>query len=217
MGVTTSRLEAVIDAWRLEGSPEQEAFPWARSKHTWQTLADDFGVNIDDLPDLIDRQFLWSLSSTDVAVEKIFLAVMIWGYGDIGYGPYRVRQMFESPNFIEGLSAARELCTNRQILEAYACLKKSKIRQLGPSFGTKALAFFHDRNESPAILDSVVAMWCNKHAVDYLGEAALNAEVWNLKTYTRYMSWISDMSISHGLSASSIEQLIFADQYATAN
>lgn len=217
MGGTTNRLEALIDAWRMQGSPEQESFPWARSRYAWQALGDDFGIKIDYIPDLIDRQFLWSLNATQVPVEKIFLAVMIWGYGDIGYGPFRVRQMFESPNFVDAISTARDLCSNHQILDAYACLKESKIRQLGPSFGTKALAFFHDRNDGPAILDSVVAKWCNKYARDYLGEVPINAEVWSLKTYSRYMAWITKMSTSHSLPASSIEQLIFSDGYTTAN
>jgi hypothetical protein len=125
--------------------------------------------------------------------------------------------MFESPNFIDSITTARDFCSNHQILEAYACLKESKIRQLGPSFGSKALVFFHERDEGPAILDSVVAKWCNKYARDSVGEVPINAEVWSLKTYSRYMSWITEMATNHSLSASSIEQLIFADEYTTAN
>lgn len=214
MGATNSRLESLIDAWRMAGSPDQEAFPWPRSKNKWQALADDFDVKINDLPDLIDRQFLWSLNMIGAPVEKVFLAVMIWGYGDIGYGPFRVRQMFESPNFVQSLKNTRDLCEEGQPIQAYTSLKNSNIRQLGPAFGTKVLSFLHEPDRAPAILDSVVARWCNKHALKQLGGTPINAEVWSPRTYERYMSWVTDLAVRYGISASTFEQLIFEDEYA---
>jgi hypothetical protein len=214
MSRSDDRLEQLVEAWRAKGSPDQEGFPWGRSKSSWESLAHDFDLDIADFPELIDRLFLWSLNASNVSVHKIFLAVMIWGYGDIGYGPHRVRQMFESQYFVRGLEEARAHCLSGQFLDAYRCLKNSKIRQLGPAFGTKALSFFHERNGAPAILDSVVARWCNKHALQSLGELGIKAEVWSPRTYERFLGWMGDMSSVYGLPASTLEQLIFEDEYS---
>lgn len=213
MDEKTSRMGELILDWRRRGSPEQEAFPWGRSKQAWGELASDFRIELADFPDMLDRRFLWSLNEAAVPAEQVFLAVMIWGYGDIGYGPYRVRQMLESPRFIQNVSLARELCSEGKVLDAYVCLQQSKIRQLGPAFGTKVLVFFHKRDEGPAILDSVVAKWWNKHLQDFQSENGINAEVWNVRTYSRYMTWVTKMSTLFGLPASSIEQLMFEDGY----
>jgi hypothetical protein len=162
---------------------------------------------------MIDRGYLWSLSSGGAPIEKVFLAVMIWGYGEIGYGPHRVKQMFESANFMKSISQASNDCQEGRILAAYLTLKKANIRQLGPAFGTKVLTFFHERTGAPAILDSVVATWCNTHALDDLGGAPLDPTVWSGLTYSRYMTWMQRQSDAHRLPVCTIEQLIFEDEY----
>lgn len=215
MSKSKKRIDILVEEWQNVGEPDQEAFPWSRSRAKWQELADDFGIDISDFPDLIDRGYLWWLNSTGTPVERVFLAVMIWGYGDIGYGPHRVRQMFNSPNFIDSLCKVRASCEKSQFLEAYAILKNSKIRQLGPAFGTKVLAFFHQKNGAPPILDSVVAKWCNRHAAKELGPSGLNAEVWNLETYERYITWIYSVSQAKRVAMCSLEQLMFEDEYSS--
>ena len=213
MNKAQKRIDILVEDWRSIGEPDQEAFPWSRSRTKWQALADDFGIDISDFPVLIDRGFIWRLNSTKEPVERVFFAVMVWGYGDIGYGPHRVRQMYDSPNFIKSLCEAREACEKSQFLEAYAILKNSKIRQLGPAFGTKVLAFFHERNGAPAILDSVIAKWCNRHALEELGPSGLNSEVWNLETYERYITWIQSISEAKRVPMCTLEQLMFEDEY----
>lgn len=207
------RLHKLVSQWRSEGSPEQEAFPWHVSKPKWVQLAEEFHVNIDDFPDLIDRQFLWGLSSSAAPVRSLFLAVMIWGYGDIGYGAHRVRQMYESKGFDDSIQLVKNLCVEGQSLEAYKTLQKSKIRQLGPSFGSKVLTFFHPSERAPAILDSIVARWLNENALNDFGAKGVNAEIWNPRTYERYINWMNDLSTEFQVPASTLELLIFTDGY----
>jgi hypothetical protein len=214
MKKTNLRLDNLIQTWRDLGSPDQEAFPWSRSKENWQKLADDFSVDISSFPALIDRNFIWKLNRNGAAPETVFLAVMVWGYGDIGYGPHRVRQMFQSPNFFISLAKVRDLCRNRRLEEAYSALKSAKIRQLGPSFGTKVLTFFHDPKDAPAILDSVVGKWCNRNVHFAQVPSGLIIETWNLNSYLHYQRWISEMSDAHEVSVCSIEQIIFEDEYS---
>jgi hypothetical protein len=203
-----------VKEWRDNGSPDQEAFPWQSSKPKWSQLANDFQITIDDFPSLLDRNFLWNLSSSSAPVLSKFLGVMIWGYGDIGYGPHRVRKMYESDGFENSIQMVKNLCDSNQTIEAYRFLKDSRIRQLGPSFGSKVLTFFHSPYNAPAILDSIVAKWLNENAPYHFGSQGINTETWNVSKYDRYTSWINDVAYDFEVTACTIEQLIFSDQYS---
>lgn len=209
------RLNQLVNDWRDNGSPEQEAFPWAISKPKWTQLAEEFSVDASGFPEMIDRQYLWTLSSGPAPVKSSFLAIMIWGYGDIGYGPHRVRQMFESKGFEPSMQIVKELCRDGDSIEAYKAIKSSKIRQLGPSFGSKVLTFFHASDSAPAILDSIVALWINEHAPGVFGSKGVNAETWSVGTYERYIDWMSELSDEFQIPACTLEQLIFTDGYSS--
>lgn len=209
------RLDALVSEWRANGSPNQEGYPWVLSKAKWTQLADEFHVDIVDFPDLIDRQFLWNISASTATAQTSFLAVMIWGYGDIGYGPHRVRQMFQSSGFASSLDIVKSKCRDGQTLEAYELLKNSRIRQLGPSFGSKVLTFFHDPATAPAILDSIVANWLNEYVPSLLGGKKVNAETWNVQTYARYIGWSQEVSEAYEIAPCSLEQLVFTDGYGS--
>jgi hypothetical protein len=213
MQPTNPKLENLVQQWRKDGEPAQEAFPWRISKAKWCQLADDFSVEIANFPELIDRKFLWNLSASSAPAESVFLAVMIWGYGDIGYGPHRVRQMYESEGFSEKIRTVKNLCEVNESLEAYKFLKGSRIRQLGPSFGSKVLTFFHTPSTAPPILDSIVATWINENAPDLIFRNGVNAETWNLPTYERYIKWMMDLANELDAPVCSLEQLIFSDGY----
>jgi len=215
MRTKNQRLDALVSEWRAIGSPDQEGFPWDLSKPRWIQLADEFHVNISEFPDLIDRQFLWNLSAGAAPAQSSFLAVMIWGYGDIGYGPHRVRQMFQSTGFANSVDLVKAKCRDGQSLEAYEFLKNSRIRQLGPSFGSKVVTFFHAPDSAPAIMDSIVASWLNEYVPSLLGNKKVNAETWNVRTYERYISWIEEASDAYQIPSCSLEQLIFTDGYGS--
>lgn len=213
MQTNIPRLDSLVRDWRANGSPNQEGFPWDLSKAKWAQLADEFDVDINEFPDLIDRQFLWNIAASTAPATSSFLAVMIWGYGDIGYGPHRVRQMFQSAGFANSIETVKSKCRDGQTLEAYEVLRTSRIRQLGPSFGSKVLTFFHAPGTAPAILDSIVAIWLNEHVPKLLGDKKVNAETWNLQTYARYIDWLQAVSAAYKISPCSLEQLIFTDGY----
>lgn len=215
MQTNPPRLDALVNQWRADGSPDQEGFPWDLSKPKWIQLAEEFHVDISEFPDLIDRQYLWNISASTASAQRSFLAVMIWGYGDIGYGPHRVRQMFQSPGFANSVEFLRSKCRDGLTLEAYEFIKNSRIRQLGPSFGSKILTFFHASDSAPAILDSIVSKWLNKYIPSLLGDKKVNAETWNAQTYKHYIGWMQEVSDAYGISACSLEQLIFTDGYGS--
>ncbi len=108
-------------------------------------------------------------------LRRFFTLVMIWGYGTVGTGPWRVLRMLASPGFPQILCQVSEECFHGLYLKAYATLI-GNISRLGPAFASKYLYFFcHNFSAAvrPLIFDSVVVEtlrtfdwpgWC----VDYL-------------------------------------------------
>lgn len=88
--------------------------------------------------------------------DTFFFAVMIWGFGMTGYGPWRTEQMFKSKGFAKQFTDIRDAIAKGKIIEAY---KAAKIDQCGPAFFTKVFYFLglvFGRTPLPLILDSRV-------------------------------------------------------------
>jgi hypothetical protein len=94
---------------------------------------------------------------------------MAWGYGRVGYGPYRVHRVLETTLDAGSIlqSAAGELGSGGPV-RAYVLLGEhgaARLPGLGPAFGTKFLYFCSPSGASPAlILDRLVADWLREHA-----------------------------------------------------
>lgn len=91
-------------------------------------------------------------------LRRFFTLVMIWGYGKVGTGPWRVAQMIASPGFPQILCRVGEECYRGLFLKAYGTLI-ANIKRLGPAFASKYLYFFCrniNAQVKPLIFDSVV-------------------------------------------------------------
>lgn len=89
--------------------------------------------------------------------NSFFLAVMIWGYGMTGYGPYRTGLMLSTKNFSKIYRTIRCMIQNNQIQKAY---DQAKIDRCGPPFFTKLFYFLgliYKITPMPLILDSRVS------------------------------------------------------------
>jgi hypothetical protein len=87
---------------------------------------------------------------------------MAWGYGRVGYGPFRVRRVLAPvPDPGERLQAAAGELARGGPTAAYALLGDSGVPRLpgpGPAFGTKFLYFCSPPGDRTAlILDRLVA------------------------------------------------------------
>ena len=136
---------------------------------------------------------------------------MIWGYGDLGYGSYRVKKMFSTPGFQERINLSYELASTGLVMEAYEYLSKNKVQQLGPAFGTKWLSFVSPSAQPAPIYDSFIAMWVNKFAKREFGEVSTSSEVWSKKTYGTYFEWMISKSNEFALKPDELELVIFQD------
>lgn len=207
-----SRLKALVAAWKSSESIPQEAFDWTRSRANWQRDIPQHSDFIAHLPNEIDRSFLRSLINQDnFSIMEKFLTVMIWGYGDLGYGSFRVNKMFSSLGAEEKISLVYDFCQNRQPLSAYDYLAKNRVTQLGPAFGTKLISFFTPREVAAPIYDSFIWKWMSRYANDAFENGSCSSEVWNLKIYTTYLNWMSFHASRLNCYSDDLELVIFRD------
>ena len=205
-------LTKLVENWKTNGSLQQEGFDWSKNRNNWIKAFPKESKLISALPDEIDRGEVRRIcNSKKYSVSQKFLAVMVWGYGDRGYGPYRVTQMMEQHHAVEVLSEAFELCQRGDAKGAYEFLSKNRIRILGPSYGSKFITFCTPRDIGAPIYDSLIAMWVKEFAAkEFLG-VTTSSENWNLKTYSRYWDWVKEHADELKCYPDEIELVLFRD------
>lgn len=92
-----------------------------------------------------------------VAARQLFVATMVWGFGSVGYGPFRTRRMLASLEGTRLLESTVELVATGRIEQAYRLFQ---VDRCGPAFFTKffyAIGLGAGVRPLPLILDSRVA------------------------------------------------------------
>lgn len=206
------QLVTLMREWQAAGAPLQEGFDWTSNKHNWKKAFPIHAKFISGLPDEIDRVVVREIcDSSKFSVLEKFLSVMVWGYGDRGYGPYRVTQMLNQDDAEEILSHAYETCRKGKPKEAYDFLKQNRIRILGPSYGSKFITFCTPREIGAPIYDSLIAMWIVEFAKKEFMGVPITSENWNSKTYTAYWDWVKKHSEELSCFPDEIELVLFRD------
>jgi len=206
------RLVQKVAEWVQSGSPEQAAFDWSKSRRNWERVLLSEKQFIESLPDALSREDVRQVceSKKSTVIEK-FITSMIWGYGDLGYGSYRVEKMLSTPGFEEKISRSYDLVRNGLVMEAYEYLSKNRVQQLGPAFGTKWLSFVSPRAQPAPIYDSFISMWIKKFAKSEFAEVSISSEVWSKKTYGTYLEWMISSSEEFAIKPDELELVIFQD------
>jgi hypothetical protein len=212
MSDAEARVSKLIGQWREAGSTPQGAFDWSKSSANWTRDIPQMKKFIESLPRSLDRTFLRETAKNQdfSAVEK-FTATMIWGYGDVGYGSYRVKKMFNSLDFVRKIENSFSMCQSNEPLAAYSYLSKNRIEQLGPAFGTKWIAFVTPTGSPAPIYDSLIGTWFSTFAAADFEGVSLNPEVWSLKTYTSYVLWMSKVAEKHSIKCDDLELVLFQE------
>jgi hypothetical protein len=132
-------LHEIVRRWRSQKMPPQPGSRWSRP--SW---AREFATHkdfLDSLPDYVDRAEATRHAreaDTPNGAVRAFLATMIWGYGPVGYGPYRtMRVLRENPDAAERLAAVARIARNEGGLAAFTAIAAQPLRYLGVAFGTK--------------------------------------------------------------------------------
>lgn len=122
-----------------------------RSIAAWPRFADAFGQG------RISRRRLFDFQVTSpLDVEALFVGVMAWGYGTVGYGPWRTAHAFSRREFGEHVQALYEKVAHGDLIGAYELVD---IPRCGSAFFTKFFYFVGRPRlkRYPLILDAVVA------------------------------------------------------------
>ncbi|OLZ54469.1 hypothetical protein BS329_08035 [Amycolatopsis coloradensis] len=164
------------------------------------------------MPDRIDRAEATqhaARAATPEGAEPAFLVAMIWGYGPVGYGAWRTaRVLAENPHAIDRLAEVARVARDDGGLAAFRVMADEPLRYLGVAFGTKYLRFVTAAQSSghavAPILDAVVRRWLLAHH-----GLRLNIDEWRPEAYERYVELLTSWSAELGLTADTVEQLIF--------
>jgi len=199
-----------VKAWQSQGSAQQRGFDWSASQENWKKSFPLEASFISKLKSEIDRaEVNRVVASTKFGIREKFLAVMIWGYGNRGYGPYRVTKILSQSNSEAVLTQVYKLAQQGKPLEAYLYLSQNRLKQLGPSYGSKFLSFCTPREIGAPIYDSLVARWVSDYAADDFADVSTNSANWSLKTYTRYLEWITEHAKVLDSYSDEIEHVLF--------
>ena len=205
-------LVGVYDAWVASGSQQQEGFNWISTRNKWLTLFAEDSEFIKSVPQSLDRIYLREIcADRELCIRNRFLAVMIWGYGDRAYGPFRVSQMFTQSNVAYLLNQTFDLAASGCPIQAYSFLSKNRIHYLGPSYTSKFVSFCTPREISAPIFDSFIATWLAEHATKDFEGFSLNSQTWNIQTYSRYITWIQEHADYLNAFPDDLELVIFRD------
>jgi hypothetical protein len=168
------------------------------------------------LPDRLTRPVVHGacLRAADAPADaaRAFLTVMAWGYGQVGYGPFRVRRLLDGTAAADAqLQAAAGMLSEGGPVKGYAFLGDNgvpRLARLGPAFGTKFLYFCSPADGRPAlILDRLVAAWLRENA-----DLSLNEARWSVLTYERYLQTMFGWAGELDVAADELEARIFSEQ-----
>lgn len=205
-------LRTLVSAWITNGRSTQPAISWHRER--WLEDFPEHREMLLALPRKLDRAAVRAACS-DAAqdartAEVAFLSVMVWGYGDVGYGRHRTREILtNTPGAGERLARVVGTLGRVGAKAAYRRLANhddSRLAGLGPSFGTKFLYFCQPRpaRTTALILDTLVAEWLGQEA-----DLDLDPGSWSEPTYGTYLDRMHQWGDALGCAPDELEACVF--------
>lgn len=191
----------LVARWRAADSPPQPGVPWRRP--SWIRTFPRHKSTFEKLPDLLDRKTTRAVAldaAADVrSAEAAFLVSRAWGEAMNGYGATRALDIFDiNPEVSGALLHVARVLRESGAEAAYGALSnaaESRLKKLGPAFGTKYLYFCQPEGQRPRALihDSQIAKWFRTHAGTSLG-----SEGWSPPTYAEYLrtmhAWATELA-----------------------
>lgn len=138
-----------------------------------------------------------------------FLVAMAWGYGEVGYGPWRVAQALEDSEAGRKLLDVAVVLDKKGAQAAYRAMGgPSRLKRIGPAFATKFL-YFADRGRHDCralILDRLVANWLRRHT-----DFQVNPLRWAPATYDAYLDRMHQWARELRVTPDAVELAIFQE------
>lgn len=194
---------------RAEGVRQPE-IDWSRGR--WMSRLPSYPI-FERLPNMLDREQVkgvcaGSTVSEDSAVDA-FLTAMAWGYGNVGYGPWRVEQALRDSHAKQKVYRVAAALDQDGPLAAYRLFAtECRLTKIGPAFATKFLYFVdsgkHDTHA--LILDRLVAKWLLLRA-DY----PVNPVPWSPTAYQDYLDRMHEWAAALRVTPAALELAMFQD------
>ncbi|MET7706977.1 hypothetical protein [Micromonospora sp. NPDC005413] len=148
------------------------------------------------------------------SARQLLTAVLVWGYGPIGYGPWRATRSLAADPEGKRLAYALEEASDEDALRtAYRRLSDpnhARLPWLGPGLFTKVLYFVGYRRGvggvQPLILDRVVA----SHLPAEAGVSRRNA--WSTEEWLAYLRWAAGQAQARGMEPDAVEMAVVHDR-----
>ncbi|MGV9211496.1 hypothetical protein ACTFTM_06490 [Micromonospora sp. RB23] len=147
------------------------------------------------------------------SARQLLAAVLMWGYGPIGYGPWRAARSLGGDPTGERLTSALEemsVADEAALRTAYRRFRdpaQARLPWLGPAFFTKVLYFAGYRRGvgglQPLILDRVVAGRLPAEA----GVTRRNG--WSPDEWLAYLRWAAEQAQRRGVEPDAVELALF--------
>lgn len=205
-------LRVLVARWRAAGSPAQPGVPWRRP--SWIRTFPRHKSTFEKLPELLDRKATRAVALDAPAgvrsAEAAFLVSRAWGEGMNGYGATRALDIFDLNPEVSGalLNVARVLRDTGPdaAYEALSNASESRLKKLGPAFGTKYLYFSQPEGQQPRALihDAQIAKWFRTRAGTSLG-----SEDWSPPIYAQYLRTMHDWAAELECEPDDLEMCIF--------
>lgn len=201
-------VEEAVSEWRRRGQPAQS--PTSYPREAWADRFPEHRELITSLPERLDRaavrEAIAQLDAQPGWATRSFVVTQMWGYGQRGYGPSRVRQVLDdaAQRAEVALSEAAELVNREGPSAAFRALSEThKLKGLGTSFATKFL-FFSDRSQRALILDDFIAEWLRENA-----DTRLTLQPMHPDHYERYLDLMHGWAEALGLAPAELEEVLF--------
>jgi hypothetical protein len=208
----SEKLKSLHATWVASGSPEQESFDLEKFLPRWTAAFPQHKDFLLGLPQSLSRENLRNVcSARNICALEKFLAVMVWGYGDRAYGPFRVERMFLDPESEAKIIESYNFADSGQPKKAFEYLGMNRIDMLGPSFSTKFISFCTPRSIGAPIYDSFIILWLNSFADFRVSKSSTYSNKSVILDYSRYWDWVKEKSIEFECFPDQIELLIFRD------
>ncbi|MBM7492704.1 hypothetical protein JOD64_003926 [Micromonospora luteifusca] len=153
-----------------------------------------------------------------VSPRQLLTAVLVWGYGPIGYGPWRAtRSLDADPDGKRLASALEEVTTSapgeealRRSYQRFRDPDHARLPWLGPGLFTKVLYFVGYRRglggPQPLILDRVVASQLPAEA----GVGRRNG--WSSEEWLAYLRWAAEQAQARCVEPDAVEMAVVRER-----
>lgn len=207
-------LRELVQRWDTAGRRPQRPTAW--SLRPWQAALPEHREYLASLPNPIDRFAVIDLcrgaQDHPTAAARGFIAAMVWGYGRVGYGPYRTaRVLAENAEAGDRLAEVARRAMRDGGPAAFEWFAEHRLRGLGVAFGTKYLFFCaaaSDRAPAP-VLDRLVQGWLVRNA-----GWSMRLD-WRVDDYRAYVAAVVAWAAELGVEPADVEYVMFADAAAS--